>query len=281
MGALEDAKAAVNAARANAGSATTDPATGKEKPPPIWLSSYEPNGGYEAIGSASAWANRQPSKNVVEQKDVLKYVYGMTGNPAAWQEYTQALYEKGALYDMQYARNVGSVIDATNMAMQMYTNSGAKQSFIEWVRDPSAGMIGVDKKKADPGLNGSLGGTSTNTTTRVDLSNPDTAKGLVNTALTQHLGRAANPQEVSDFYAALQAHEKMNPQTGSSTTETSNQQMSGKQVASATTTNDVTGGGTNAQQFADDWAKAQEGSAEYTAATTYMDAFLQAIKAPV
>jgi hypothetical protein len=46
-------------------------------------------------------------------------------------------------------------------------------------------------------------------------------------------------------------------------------------------TNSQTRGGTDPYQFAEDYALAQEGSAEYQAATTYLDSFMSALDNPM
>lgn len=118
---------------------------------------------------------------------------------------------------------------------------------------------------------GGGGGTTTYNASNVDLTNPDNAKTLANSALSTYLGRDANPQELKQFLAALNAHERANPKVVSQTTTT---------AGSSTTQSGTSSGGVSPQQFAEDWARSQEGTAEYAAGTKYMGALLNAIKNP-
>ena len=114
-----------------------------------------------------------------------------------------------------------------------------------------------------------FGGTST--TRQVQLTNPDTARQLVNSALDTYLGRRATPEEAAEFHKALNAHERQNPDVRTTTTTGS---------SGASSTSVMGGGGSSSSQFAEDWALAQEGSAEYQAVTTFLDAFMGALQNP-
>ena len=110
--------------------------------------------------------------------------------------------------------------------------------------------------------------------TQVNLTNPSQARGLVNNALSQYLGRTATDKEQQAFLAALQQQEKANPNvtTGS---------RSYNSRGASTGTSATQSGGIDPAQFAQEWAQSQEGSAEHMAATTYMDAFVNALGAGV
>lgn len=103
----------------------------------------------------------------------------------------------------------------------------------------------------------------------VNLTDPDTAMGLLDQSLQASLGRAANQQEKQKFMEALKEYEMRNPTVTTPTVQ-------GGQVTGSTRT-----GGSNAQMFAQRYAQAQEGSAEYATATTFLDAFLGALGNPV
>jgi hypothetical protein len=126
------------------------------------------------------------------------------------------------------------------------------------------------------GSGSAYGGVSHSQSTTVDLTNPDSAKQLVNDALARYLGRDANDQELAAFTQALNAREKQSPRKQSGTTVTT-----GTAQNSNSSTTGTNSGGTSPTQFAEDWARGQEGSAEYQAATRFMDVFMNAIKAPV
>lgn len=153
-----------------------------------------------------------------------------------------------------------------------------------------AGGGAVNKNGASGGSGGGGGGsgssssTSTNTTRQVQLTNPDSARQLVNNALDTYLGRRATPEESQAFLRALNQHEQENPNVQTTTTASSSTATKGKggTVSSSTSSTSVDGsGGTSPSQFAEDWARAQPGSAEYQASTTYLDAFMQALQNPM
>lgn len=123
----------------------------------------------------------------------------------------------------------------------------------------------------------SYGTTSASTKdTSTKLTDKDTARGLVDTALETYLGRRASEEETSAFIKALHQHENKNPtvtvQSGSTTTSPG---------GSSTTRSSKTKGGSNSQQFAEDWARGQEGAAEFQAASTYLDEFMKVLQNPM
>ena len=124
--------------------------------------------------------------------------------------------------------------------------------------------------------NGMFTGSKTQHQTQVDLTSPTDARALINNVLSQQLGRAARPEEVSAFTAVLNNAEKSNPSTATTTT----QYDQGDATASSTST----AGGLGAagkQQVVSDQAMKLPDYGAYQAATTYMSALQAAIKAPV
>lgn len=115
------------------------------------------------------------------------------------------------------------------------------------------------------GGGGAAGGTSTATSSDVNLTNKSTAESILNSALAQYLGRDATPDEVQAFKRSLNSAERANPQESTRTTSTDG--------AGSSSSQGVSRGGVNAQQKAEDFARAQEGSAEFQAAGRYMKAF--------
>lgn len=114
---------------------------------------------------------------------------------------------------------------------------------------------------------------STSRQTAVSLTDPDTARTIVNQALETYLGMSASDEQEAEFLKALRKYEQKNPRI--STTATTTTTSPG---GSASSSSSMTRGGSNPQTFASDWAMAQEGSAEYLTATKYMDAFMNALK---
>lgn len=95
---------------------------------------------------------------------------------------------------------------------------------------------------------------------QVRLTSPSDARALLNQAMSQYLGRQASGEEIEQFVAALNAQERANPV---------NVTFEGG-VA-------VQSGGFNPATFAEDFARSQEGSSEFQAATTLLDAFFDAL----
>lgn len=140
----------------------------------------------------------------------------------------------------------------------------------------AGGEEGAARRRAAREADRPFTGTRTSTATQVDLTDPATAKTLVNGVLADALGRAANSEELQNFLATLNAAERANPakQTTSTTYK------DGVQVASSSTTS---GGLTNAgrEQLLLDRAQALPEYGAYQAGTYYYNALLNAIQSPV
>lgn len=105
----------------------------------------------------------------------------------------------------------------------------------------------------------------------MNLTDPDSANAILDTSLQTYLGRRATPEESAAFRAALTKHERMNPDV--QTTVRTGTSKDGTQRV-------VAKGGTDASQFASEWARGQEGAAEFQAASSFMDAFMNALDNP-
>jgi hypothetical protein len=114
-------------------------------------------------------------------------------------------------------------------------------------------------------------------TTSVNLTDPATARGLVKSALTNYLGRDANDMEQEAFLKALNAAERRAPTVTRSVSTTTPRGQALNEVESET----MTTGGFNPSTFAEEYAQGQEGAAEFQAATTLMDSFIDALRARV
>lgn len=123
---------------------------------------------------------------------------------------------------------------------------------------------------------GPFSGTKTQTSTNVDLTDPTTARALVNQVLTNQLGRAATDDEIDRFTQILNTAERANP-TLTTTTGTYEQ---GDLVSQSSTTQ---GGLTAAarQELVSDKVTATPEYGAYQAATTYFNTLLQGIGAVV
>lgn len=119
-------------------------------------------------------------------------------------------------------------------------------------------------------------GSKTRTSTNVDLTDPDTARAMVNDVMAQALGRSANDEELRAFVATLQSAERANPLT----TTTTAQFVDGEQVGSSS----VSSGGMTQRGRSElmlDEARGLPDYGAYQAATTYLQALFGAADAPV
>lgn len=94
----------------------------------------------------------------------------------------------------------------------------------------------------------------------IRLTNATDARVILNQAMTQWMGREAKPEEIAKFVKMLNSQERANP----------------IEVSSDGTTT-VQKGGFNPATFAQDFVQAKNGSAEYTAVTSILDALIGAL----
>ena len=159
--------------------------------------------------------------------------------------------------------------DTVNYAYQVQQSTGLKVTPLDyWDYYRQSGGPGIGGKGA--GGKGGSGGpkTTTSTSETVNLTDPDTARGLIESAIGSELGRRPTEQEYANFMNVLTARAEASPSV-SKTTTTSGTGFS--------TSKGKTQGGFNAQQIAKEYAGAQEGAAETAAATTGFDAFISLI----
>ena len=157
--------------------------------------------------------------------------------------------------------------DTVARAAQVQAAKGVRVQpldYWDWYYRNNAPQAATGSSGSGGGGGGGAGG-GPSVSTSVNLTDPMTAKTVVNQALTTYLGRKAKPQELEKFTAALHANEMANPNV----------------TRSDGGGNSVSSGGGNSQQFAEDWARGREGSSEYLAATSFMDTFINTLKAPV
>lgn len=129
---------------------------------------------------------------------------------------------------------------------------------------------------------------------KLTISSPSEVKSVLSNASQALLGRDPSSKELAIFTRALNSLQQQTPEyakTTGTTTEVPGTVSAGPEVAgqpsivarqtSADNLTTVTTGGLDQQQYATDWAKSRPDYAEYQAATTYMDALLNAIQSPV
>lgn len=107
----------------------------------------------------------------------------------------------------------------------------------------------------------------TRTNEVVDLTDPDTARGILKQSMSQMLGYEPDKAEFEDFLSVLHSEERDNP-----VLQTTHVDAEGN----ATTTQE---GGVNAQQQAQEWVEDRPDYAEWQAVATYFPAMQQALGA--
>lgn len=142
------------------------------------------------------------------------------------------------------------------------------------------------------------GRTITETATQVDISNPEQSRALVQNVLSQALGRWATGAELEEFVGTLNAYQRNNPSTSTRTTtvapETRTQTTTESPDGSQSSSTSVQGGESNSSTTNQQGATAEGGQqlllenamespdyGAYQAATTYYQALLGVLDAPV
>lgn len=115
----------------------------------------------------------------------------------------------------------------------------------------------------EQGGGGGRGGAPKVTAT-INLTDPGTAETLIDQALQGYLGRKASEKEIRQFRKALTKAE-----------------MGAPREVDIEGTTQITSGGFNPSTFAQQYAEGMEGAAEYQAATTFLDAFIDSLGARV
>jgi hypothetical protein len=130
------------------------------------------------------------------------------------------------------------------------------------------------RNAAGPGGGGAYSGPTTTSYTEqnVNLTNPSTARSVLDSALGRYLGRMPNQKEYKSFLSALTMAEEAAPNVSERVVRSSggiNQTVASK---------GKTSGGISAQQFATEYAKSDEDYAETQLSTTGLQAFLGMLK---
>lgn len=151
--------------------------------------------------------------------------------------------------------------DSVKMSQEAYQLQGQMISPLEVYDDLVAQAAAADAAaSASAGGGGGYGGGGGGGNSTVNLTNYTAAKAILNAAMSQWMGRQASDSEIDQFLAQLNAQEMRNPSTV--------EDIGGIMVQA---------GGFEPQQFAEDFVKSLDGSAEFQAATTYLDAFIAAL----
>lgn len=169
---------------------------------------------------------------------------------------------------------------AVNASAYAYSNMGAKITPLNAFDQILAGAGGSGPGGAGSGggRGGGGGGSSMSvvTSTSTSLTDPGSARKLVDDALSNYLGRKATSKEQANFLKALNIQEQQNPTITRQVSKTA-----GAGGVSNTTQQVTSQGGFNPSTFAEEWAASQEGAGEYQAATTLLDAFIGSLGARI
>lgn len=191
------------------------------------------------------------------------------------------LYGKGvwkpSWIDKAYKRGLqASAYAYANMGTRVTAIDAAKQLLAQ---DAANGVSPDGSSTSRGGRGGGYSGpvTSMQKATSVNLTDPMSARKLVDTALESYLGRKATAQEQEKFLNTLNKREQKSPTV---TTQVSTTTPGGPGMSS-TESSTMTKGGFNPSVFAEEFARGQQGAGEYQAATTYLDTFISALGARV
>ena len=193
-----------------------------------------------------------------------------------------ALYGKGVWKESWIAKAYRRGLEASayagaNMDMRVTAIDATAQLLAE---DAANGMA---PDGSQVGGRGGRGGgysgpvTTMQRTQSVNLTDPLSARKLVDDALESYLGRRAKPEEQQRFLKALNVAERESP---SVTTQVSTTTPGGPGLSS-TETQVLGKGGFNPTVFAEEFARGEQGAGEYQAATTYLDTFIDSLRARV
>lgn len=253
-----------------------------EKDPPIYMG-----------GTASSpFYSRQPGKGVttpLRAKTLSSAMAEFAGwSVAERNKWGDRLFAIG-LIDEDETRDYG-VLSKTWEYVVQETASAQSQGrrYTPWkMAEIIAGF--QNGKPADNGRGGRSGGKSgggggggggstrvpfsgTKTTQSVDLTDPDTARGLIHDTLKKALGREAKPEEIEAFTNVLHSAQRSRPTT-TATTYVNDEQTG------STTSGGMTAGG--AQQLMLEEAQKKPDWGAFQASTTVFDWLQQALKSPV
>lgn len=240
---------------------TVDPSDKSQAP--VWWSASSERGNFAHTGA-------QPDTgNYLSREKAYQKIWDWYGTPDfdKWGDYLVSL----GVIDEADKANPNALADQWYQAVDASANltaSGKKVKPWDAMRLISGTSAGA--KSA------SKAGTSTSTTRSVNLTDPMTAKALVNDVLSKQLGRAATDEEINAFTDVLHSAQNANP---SVSTETRTYDEAGNYSSQVNTSGGLDAAGQ--QQVVSDQAMKLPDYGAYQAATTYMGALTRAIQSPV
>tara|TARA_B110000495_G_scaffold203004_1_gene224976 strand:+ start:2964 stop:3851 length:888 start_codon:yes stop_codon:yes gene_type:complete len=155
-----------------------------------------------------------------------------------------------------------------------YSSSTGNDKWSPW----DMGALSASKSTvAAGGGGGAYTGPSTTIyeTNQVNLSNPTTAREVLDGAIGQYLGRAPNKKEYDNFLATLNGFEEDSPDYSRQVRKSSG---SGNPASQTVDTDAVSSGGVNASQVAKEFAMRDEQYQETSVETKGIDTFLNMLR---
>jgi hypothetical protein len=207
----------------------------------------------------------------------VSYYFLSNNAKAELRKQMDGLYGKGVWKESWIAKAYRRGLEASAYA---YANMGTRVTGIE----ATAQLLAQDAANGlapDGSSTGGRGGgyrgpvTTVQQTRSVNLTDPMSARKLVDDALGSYLGRRATAQEQETFLSALNKRERQAPSVTTQMSTTTPQGPGRSTVQGEV----LSEGGFNPSVFAEEFARGQQGSGEYQAATTYLDSFIGALKA--
>jgi hypothetical protein len=163
---------------------------------------------------------------------------------------------------------------AVGAAGNIYTLGHQSITPEQWVKTRA---MGNDAGGANNGFGATKASTHTSTTTTIPFQDPAALHAMIKNGVKSMLGRTPDDAELSDMMHVARQYEAANPSTQQSTVHIDTH-------GNRTQTNRTVSAGVSAagyQSTVEDATKAKPEYASYQAATTYMNALMSAIQAPV
>jgi hypothetical protein len=211
----------------------------------------------------------------------VSYYFLSNNAKAQLRQQMDGLYGKGVWKESWIAKAYNRGLQASAYA---YANMGTRVTAIDATAQLLAGDAsnGLAPDGSSTGKSGGGGGysgpvTTAQRATSVNLTDPMSARKLVDDALETYLGRRATASEQEKFLSSLNKGERKSP---SVTTQVSTTTPQGAGMTSVES-NVESKGGFNPSVFAEEFARGQQGAGEYQAATSLLDTFIDSLKARV
>lgn len=240
---------------------------------PVWWAE-----GGNTVAPGSSRAGRQTSSTVGGQTRSGVFLSREKAYAKVWEWYGTPEFDKWADYLLELGViSENERTDPNVLAEQWYdavdtsahlTAAGKKVK--PW--DAMRFISGTSQKEAAA----SKAGTQTSTSRSVNLTDPATARALINDVLSRQLGRAARPDEINAFTDVLHAAQQANPILS---TETRTWDEAGNYTSNTSTSGGLDAAG--ATQVLQEQAMQSPEYGALQAGTTYFNAFNQAIQSPV